>query len=258
MMNRKLRRPLIIGHRGAPHLAPENTMPSFEAAIRLGVDGVEFDVRLSRDGIPILMHDHELIRTTMHPGVVNALTVQELGEIDFRGVEKPAQAATRVPTLQAAIESLQNRTRLFAELKIGPGTNAQQVGQAAANIYLEASPGKSADIMSFAAAAIDAYRDYAPANSVLLLPDDIDTTSTRAREQALADARACGSTTVGLRDDIVTAGFVAYAHRWDIAVLTWPNEDLAAARRGIHAGVDIVVTDSPDALIKRLTPLAPS
>jgi glycerophosphoryl diester phosphodiesterase len=194
----------------------------------------------------------------MHPGVVDALTVRELGEIEFRGVDASEQPATRVPTLQAAIESLQSRTRLFAELKIGPGANAQQVGQAAANIYLEASPGKSADIMSFAAAAIDAYREHASANTVLLLPEVIDTTSTRAREQALADARACGSTTIGLRDDLITAGFVAYAHRWDIAVLTWPNADLTAARRGIHAGVDIVVTDSPDALIKRLAPLARS
>jgi glycerophosphoryl diester phosphodiesterase len=53
---------LIIGHRGAAAVAPENTLASFEAAIRVGADGVEFDVRLSRDGVPVVIHDETLVQ----------------------------------------------------------------------------------------------------------------------------------------------------------------------------------------------------
>ena len=52
-----MREPLIIGHRGVPVVALENTLPAFEAAIAAGADGIEFDVRLSSDGVPVIIHD---------------------------------------------------------------------------------------------------------------------------------------------------------------------------------------------------------
>ena len=58
-----MREPLIIGHRGASAVAPENSMAAFEAAIAAGADGIEFDVHLSRDGVPVIIHDETLQRT---------------------------------------------------------------------------------------------------------------------------------------------------------------------------------------------------
>lgn len=58
-----MREPLIIGHRGASAVAPENSIAAFEAAIAAGADGIEFDVRLSRDGVPVIIHDDTLQRT---------------------------------------------------------------------------------------------------------------------------------------------------------------------------------------------------
>ena len=55
--------PLIIGHRGASAVAPENTMAAFREAIAVGSDGIEFDVRLTRDGVPVVIHDSTLHRT---------------------------------------------------------------------------------------------------------------------------------------------------------------------------------------------------
>ena len=66
------RLPLIIGHRGACAFAPENTLASFEVAFRGGADGIEFDVRLARDGVPVVIHDPTLIPTAQVPGTVES------------------------------------------------------------------------------------------------------------------------------------------------------------------------------------------
>src|ERR1044072_9375068 len=73
-----MREPLIIGHRGAPLIALENTTPAFAAAIAAGADGIEFDVRLSSDGVPVIIHDDTLTRTHRVRRRVAELTVAEL------------------------------------------------------------------------------------------------------------------------------------------------------------------------------------
>jgi glycerophosphoryl diester phosphodiesterase len=73
-----MREPLIIGHRGAPVVALENTLPSFAAAIAAGADGIEFDVRLSNNGVPVIIHDDTLTRTHGVRRRVAELTADEL------------------------------------------------------------------------------------------------------------------------------------------------------------------------------------
>lgn len=74
--------PLILGHRGASAVAPENTLAAFSRAISDGADGVEFDVRLSRDTVPVVIHDATLKRTGLIDRLVCELTARELQEID--------------------------------------------------------------------------------------------------------------------------------------------------------------------------------
>jgi len=69
--------PLILGHRGASAIAPENTLAAFACAIRDGADGIEFDVRLSRDGLPVVIHDASLKRTGWKEISVSELTSAE-------------------------------------------------------------------------------------------------------------------------------------------------------------------------------------
>ena len=76
-----MREPLIIGHRGASAVALENTMPAFEAAVAAGADGIEFDVHLSRDGVPVVIHDDTLQRTHGLRRRVVDLTADELREV---------------------------------------------------------------------------------------------------------------------------------------------------------------------------------
>src|SRR5258708_1234520 len=75
-------RPLVIAHRGASGLAPENTLAAFSLAIALGSDGVEMDVQMSRDGQPVVMHDARVNRTTNEKGSVSRLTLDQLQRLD--------------------------------------------------------------------------------------------------------------------------------------------------------------------------------
>src|SRR5262245_51347936 len=113
-------RPLIVGHRGAMGYAPENTFASYERAVALGVDAVECDVHLSADGVPVVIHDHTLDRTTDGAGPVQALTLAELKRLDagaWRGAEFAGQ---RLPTLDELLAWCAGRTALSIELKNGP------------------------------------------------------------------------------------------------------------------------------------------
>lgn len=99
-------RPLVIGHKGAIHLAPENTLASFRAALELGVDGVEFDCYLCRDGHPVVIHDATVDRTTNGQGRVRASTLEELKRLDASSWFDPRFAKERIPTLAEVLDLL--------------------------------------------------------------------------------------------------------------------------------------------------------
>ena len=101
---------LKIAHRGASAYEPENTLRAFRKAIELGADMIEVDVRLSRDGHPVIMHDATVDRTTDGTGYVRDKTLAELKGLD-------AGHGEQIPTLQEAMELVQGRCGLYIELK---------------------------------------------------------------------------------------------------------------------------------------------
>lgn len=106
----------ILGHRGARSLAPENTLSSFCLAMEHGADGVEFDVMPSRDGIPMVIHDETLERTTNGSGFVWHYDARDLGELDATKL-KPGCAKVGVPTLEETLAVLPDGALVNVELK---------------------------------------------------------------------------------------------------------------------------------------------
>ncbi|MBY0230249.1 MAG: hypothetical protein K2W96_13280 [Gemmataceae bacterium] len=102
--------PLPIGHRGLPTHAPENTLPAFRACLALRV-GFEFDVRKSKDGHLVVMHDDTLDRTTDGKGAVAGKTLAELKKLDAGRWFGPAFAKTRIPTLDEVFALLRDEGR---------------------------------------------------------------------------------------------------------------------------------------------------
>ena len=114
----------VIGHRGNRAYAPENTIESFAQAVALGADAIEFDVRLSADGIPVVHHDPTLVRTTDGIGEVSRLKLSELRNLDAGakftrdgGKTFPYRnAGHRIPTFEEVVDAFPS-TPLIIEIK---------------------------------------------------------------------------------------------------------------------------------------------
>lgn len=111
-------RPLVIGHRGAAGLAPENTLAGIDRALALGADGVEVDVHRSADGALVVIHDRSVQRTTDGRGDVAELSLAELRALDAGAWFDPAYAGERIPTLDEVLDRVASTdVLLFIELK---------------------------------------------------------------------------------------------------------------------------------------------
>jgi len=98
----------VVAHRGDSAHLPENTIEAFEAAIAAGAEVVEFDVRLTGDGVAVVMHDADVARTTDGSGIVRSLT---LADVRALRIALPGGGAAGVPTLEEALRALAGRDR---------------------------------------------------------------------------------------------------------------------------------------------------
>ncbi|NQW11127.1 MAG: glycerophosphoryl diester phosphodiesterase [Alphaproteobacteria bacterium] len=167
--------PRLVGHRGAAALAPENTLASIRAAAEVGARWVEIDAKLAKDGVPVLMHDDLLDRTTNTTGPAAALTSSQLGRLDAGSwfdaervatglLDAPRFTGEPIPTLaQCLVEC--RRLGLGLDLEIKPDKGSE-VATAAACLEVLDAAGWTADdpllITCFRPAALKVVRDYAP------------------------------------------------------------------------------------------------
>lgn len=221
----------ICAHRGASREFPENTIAAFSRAVALGVPEIELDVHLSADGVPVVLHDETVDRTTKHQGTVSAFTAAELGAMDAGGGEG-------IPTLDAVIALVAGRTRLNIEVKAA----------AAADAVLELvarNPTLDWAISSFDWDVLRHARKYdadAP-----LWPLTIGAT-----EAAIALAQEIGATQLNLLDQAVDADIVRFLDDLGIASWIWTVNDPDRARDLVAWGVTGICTDDPALMLDQL------
>jgi glycerophosphoryl diester phosphodiesterase len=110
---------IVVGHRGTVKFAPENTMSSFERAIELGADLLEMDVRETKDGHMVILHDDTVDRTTNGRGLVTDLTLQEIKALDAGSWFSPEFRGERVPTLKEVLAAIRGRALPDIDFKAG-------------------------------------------------------------------------------------------------------------------------------------------
>jgi glycerophosphoryl diester phosphodiesterase len=236
--------PLVVAHRGASSTHPENTLASFEAALALGTPVLELDVRLSADGIPVVLHDPDLSRTTDRSGWVHELSLGQIQAANAGTAERPE----RVPAFRTVLEAVSGRGGLAVEIKNIPGEPAYDderewiVEAATAELQASAFRGPVL-IISFNPRSIAAAKRLAPTQPTGFLstrPVDPDT--------ALEHVLDAGHEFVfpGFRT-LLPAGpaFVERAHRAGIRVGTWTVDDRETFGRLLDWGVDAVATNDP-------------
>ncbi|MBI3536498.1 MAG: hypothetical protein HY070_02885, partial [Chloroflexi bacterium] len=112
-----MNRPLIIAHRGASAEAPENTLAAFTRAFELGADGIELDVTLTKDNIPVVIHDDTVNRTTNARGVVSEMLLAEIKQLDAGSWKDAKYRGEKIPTLEETLRAIPTTKIVNIELK---------------------------------------------------------------------------------------------------------------------------------------------
>ena len=231
--------PRLIAHRGGGTLAPENTLAAMRAGHQFGYKMVEYDVKLSRDLVPILMHDSTLDRTTDATGPASALTLPELSRLDAGSWHGNPFKGEPVPTLeQVARFTLANGIASNIEIKPSPG-DEQRSGERIANEAARLWQGQAIAplLSSFSLASLVAARSAQPGLPMGWITSELKP----GWESSIAGLDLMS---VHLRHDRVTQDLVKQMHRLGLRLAAWTVNDPATAALLIDWGVDAVITDA--------------
>ncbi len=158
--------PLIIAHRGDSAHRPENTLASFASALEVGARLVELDVRLTRDGTPVILHDATLDRTTTGTGPVREHTLSEVRAVSagYPQLFASAFASERIPTLAEGLGLLRGRAKVMIEIKEESSGSDPEDGVEARTLAEVRRAGMVGEVafLSFEARALERLREQAP------------------------------------------------------------------------------------------------
>ena len=246
--------PLIIGHRGASAVAPENTLAALDRALADGADGVEFDVRLARDGVPVVVHDATLRRTASRPEPVASLTSAELRRTDagswfnrrFPALARDEYAREGVPTLSAALELVGARARVvYVELKCEEAGEYPRLAREVVGRIRELGLTGSAVVKSFEHAAVREARRLAPEIRAAALFDAGLGRPFISARQAVERTLACDAQEVSLHHALVRGRVVEAARLHGLDTITWTVNAETWAGRALRLGLRAVITNRP-------------
>ena len=238
--------PRHVAHRGAGKLAPENTLAAFRHGASFGYRRFEFDVKLSGDGRPVLLHDATLDRTTNGQGRADALTLGEIAMLDAGSWHSPAYAGEPVPTL-AAIARYTRANGFFVNIEIKPVPGAEWRTGAAVALDAQALWAGS-DVLpllsSFSEESLEAARKAAPGLPRALLLDKLP-------PDWLERLRRLDCVALDANHRELTAEVIQAAHAAGFRVACYTVNDPARATELLSWGLDALITDAVDLIAPR-------
>ncbi|MEV6978388.1 glycerophosphodiester phosphodiesterase family protein [Kitasatospora sp. NPDC093806] len=228
----------VFAHRGASSAAPENTLLSDEVARRAGAEWIENDVQPSRDGVPYVLHDDTVNRTTNGQGRIRDLTAAQLDALDAGAWFGPASAGARVPSLAAQLDDLRTRGgSLLLEIK-GPHTR-DEVARIVKDVRDHGMTGR-VFVQSFEVDALRYTRELAPDLPLGLLRGSLDTDPVAVARDLGLSAYNPSDAALSTRPEVVGA-----LHAAGVAVNVWTVDTADRWKALDAAGVDGVITNRP-------------
>jgi len=245
---------LIIAHRGAAGYAPENTLAAFKKAIEIGANVLETDIRQTRDGHLVAMHDASVDRTTDGKGDVGELTLEEVKRLDAGSWFSEAFGNERVPTLEEIARVLNDTTRLIIEIK-GDSTEYPGIEERVVDQVMKLNIGNRVVLKSFDAEVLARLRKLAPdipqlfvyALRVPWIDLVIGTGLSRL------DVFELPVQYLQPHAFFVTESFTRSAHEQGYRVIAWDVHDERRMSEMLDLGVDGIETDFPDLLKEVVT-----
>jgi glycerophosphoryl diester phosphodiesterase len=254
-------RPLVFAHRGGCALGPENTMAAFDLGMAAGADGLEFDVHLSADGVPVVHHDDTLDRTTSGTGPVAARTADELARVDagFRFTRDGAypfrSRGIGVPTLLEVLTRFPE-IPVIVEMKV----DSAAMGEAVAHVVGAAGAAERVCAAGYGACSAAAARAALPEMASSACHREVTWALYRSWARCPVRRPPFGGyqvPEVAAGHRIVSPRFIRHAHGAGLKVHVWTVDDEADMRRLLSWGVDGLISNRPDLAVRVRNDAAP-
>jgi glycerophosphoryl diester phosphodiesterase len=251
--------PLIVAHRGASAAAPENTLSSFRRAVEIGADGVEFDVRLAKDGVPVVIHDANLMRTGRRDEKVADLTSAELAGVDvgswFNDAYKKRASsdfsADTVPTLEAVLEELRGfRGLIFIELKCRDA-EVEALCRAVCSVITPSPLLPQMIVKSFKLSVIPHMRFRCPGVKTAALFAPKVMRFLRKEKHLVRIANELGADHISVHYSLVTRKFMKKVARTGMSVAVWTADNPRWVKKAMQLGVTSIITNNPARLLAK-------
>ena len=235
---------LVLGHRGASALAPENTAPAFLLAIEEGADGVELDVHLTKDNQMVVAHNFELDNTSNGKGLIREHTLEELTQLDFGAWKDKKFASTKILTLRECLTLVRGMKLINIELKSGDSPYPNLVPKVC-DLVSELGLINRVVLSSFNHALMKEAKDYMPQMKTGLLYK-------KPLLFPVAHAKKNRADALHPHYSLVTKGLLRRSQKAGIDINTWTVDSPDMAARFGAIGVHAVITNAPDVLLKAL------
>ena len=250
--------PLIIGHRGASVVTPENTTAAFRKAIAVGADGIEFDVRLTRDGVPVVIHDSSLHRTGGLPQRIADLTWPELKSVDVgswfahkKNLPAGSFANETVPSLRELFTLFQsNKLVLYLEMKCDSAAEYAPLAEACCRLVEEYGLKDRVIVECFKLPALAILKQLdAKIKTAALFEPSFSTPSVLSDQSVITQATAVGASYLALHYRLARQGLIEKAKLAGLQVALWTVDDPTWLERGRAMGIEALITNDPAAML---------
>jgi glycerophosphoryl diester phosphodiesterase len=249
-------KPLIIAHRGASEFAPENTLAAFQKAINDGAEGIEFDVRLSKDSV-VVIHDATLNRVGLKKGSIAQITAAELQKTDVgswfnKRFPKLANANFQnetIPTLAQTLEFLKDfRGLLYIELKCREN-EVETLSKAVGKIIKKSPLLPQIIVKSFQLEVIPKIKEMCPKvkTAALFAPKII--TILRKEKRLVNVAADLGAEMLSIHFSLATRKLMKKAEKKNLPVTIWTADNPRWIKRAFNLGLFAVITNNPERLL---------
>lgn len=251
--------PLIIAHRGSSAIAPENTLAAFRQAIEDGADGLEFDVRLTRNGVPVVFHDATLKRIANKNFRVSNLTSDELQTIDagsWFNEKNPLKAKScfskeRISTFRETLTFLNDyKGLLYVELKCKDAEMPSLV-EAVAKIIRQSKLFSNIIVKSFTLSALEQIKKLIPdiCTAALFAPQIM--AILRKQSRLIERAREHRSNELSLHFSLATQKLVKKAKIQGLQTIIWTADHPVWVKRAREIGIKAIITNNPTRLLDK-------
>ena len=251
--------PLIIAHRGSSAIAPENTLAAFARALEDGADGFELDVRLTRDGVPVVIHDATLRRTGLCEGVVSGMTSKELRETgvgDWFNLARPRLAKPEysrevIPTLDQVlslfkVQHTTDRSAIYIEMKTDKEGAADALPLSVVKLIVQHDLLGKAVVVSFDLKALTQIKTIeSSVRTGALFEPKYSAAKILSGRALIREAVACGADEILLHRLIATRRLVGLAAEKELRSVVWTVDDPKWLGRAGRLGIHALISNNP-------------